>query len=365
MLRELENLKEQHREIERVLEQSLKKESDIRFALDQSTIVAITDERGLITYANDKFCEISKYSREELIGQDHRIINSGHHPKSFFIDLWRTIRRGEVWRGQICNRAKDGSIYWVETTIVPFRDAKNKPYQYVAIRSDITRLKHLEREIRDLPRLIMQAQEAERAYLARELHDDLGQSLASMKMFIQSTLAQYSEEDEDFSEASRQIVRYLDNVIEKTRRLSSGLSPSTLEILGLPTSIRQLVQDFRKVYKIKIRLQLGRLGQYRFQGDPINIFRIIQEALNNIVKYSKAGQAEIKFRKLRHQIELSITDDGCGFDLVHARREGLGLKTMRERVICLGGEFKVESQEGQGTRITIHLPIEEHNDVGT
>lgn len=127
---------------------SLKEITDYKYALDQSAIVAITDQEGIIQYANENFCKISQYSMKELIGQDHRILRSGYHTTGFMKDLWTTIADGKSWSGELCNKAKDGSIYWVDTYIVPFLNESGRPYQYLVITHDITKRKKAEEKLK-------------------------------------------------------------------------------------------------------------------------------------------------------------------------------------------------------------------------
>lgn len=172
------------KQIESQLNQSLKELADVKFALDCSSNVAITDHRGRITYINDKFREISKYSQAELIGQTHRLINSGHHPKEFFEEMWYTISNGHVWLGEMKNQAKNGDFYWVYTTIVPFLNESGDPYQYVAIHNDITERKRAElclvQQAKDLEKAFAELQQAQTRLIQTEKMSSLGQLVAGV-----------------------------------------------------------------------------------------------------------------------------------------------------------------------------------------
>lgn len=325
------------------LKATLKELADIKFALDASSILAITDQTGKIIYVNDQFCRISKYSRRELMGQNHRIINSGYHSKEFFKLLWQIIARGKVWQGEIKNKAKDGRLYWVDTTIVPFLNAKGKPYQYVSIRNEITERKRMEEEIKLLPKRIIQAQEEECNRIARDLHDDLGQSLATLKLLLQS------------GREYKRTVEYLDMIIERSRNLAMRLRPSTLDTLGLTTAFRLMFKDIERVRKIQIKFKSSRLEELTFNSEAINLFRVIQEAMTNVIKHSKASTVDITMKYAKDNLNISVKDNGKGFD-VQGQYKGLGLLTMRERVGLLGGDFQIISKINSGSRIIIDIP---------
>jgi two-component system sensor histidine kinase/response regulator len=143
----MRDLVRQHEQSQRDLHEALTDLAYQKFALDQHAIVSITDLNGDITYANDKLCEISGYSRAELLAKNHRMINSGTHPPEFFANLWQTITSGQVWHGEICNRSKSGQLYWVDATIVPLRDNFGAPSMFIAIRTEITKLRRMEEVI--------------------------------------------------------------------------------------------------------------------------------------------------------------------------------------------------------------------------
>lgn len=335
----------------RKLKTALKQLADVKLALDESSIVAITDARGIIQYVNDKFVEISKYSREELIGQDHRIVNSGYHDKAFMRDLWRTISSGSIWRGEIRNRAKDGTIYWVNTTIVPFIGEDGRPYQYLSIRNEVTKLKQVEQELKEMMARVIQVQEEERKRISRELHDGVGQSLFSLLIRIDRLLDDHAELEELHG-----LRREVSDIMEDIRSLARELRPSVLDDLGVGPAVRTYVENYAAHFGIDVKLSVNLRGRPDISTET-TIYRVVQEALTNVAKYADVDECEVVITEHDDRIETVVRDEGAGFHPAQSRT-GVGLFSMEERARGIGGTLTIRSAPGEGTEVRLVVPKE-------
>ena len=346
------------------LQASMRRLQDIQHALDQSAIVAATDQTGKITYANDKFCEISKYSRDELIGQDHRIINSGYHPKEFIRNLWRTIAQGNIWRGELRNRAKDGTIYWVDTTIVPFLDEYGKPWQYLAIRSDITPRKLAEEKLRDEAALTQLGRLS--AVVAHEVRNPL----AALKGSLQ-VLASRLPADLPGREIITPMLARIDALNQTVKDILTYSKPSPPKVQRVSTAplITEVVNTTRAAIP---GAAIEITGQpVVVKADPEMTRAVLLNLLMNACQASPVGTVELQTAAANGQCRIHVLDRGPGiptevrehlfepFVTTRSGGTGLGLAIARRLTQVQGGTLALEDRAGGGTVATVTLPIVE------
>jgi PAS domain S-box-containing protein len=339
--------------VEQELRRTLKELAAMKFALDESAIVAITDQRGRITYVNDTFCEISKYWREELLGQDHRIINSGYHPKEFIKNLWRTIAQGRVWRGELKNRAKDGSIYWVDTTIVPFLNERGKPYQYVAIRYDITSRKEAEealREARDELEARVEERTAELAEAnvetvrARELAEAANRAksefLANMSHEIRTPMnavlgmtellldtelmREQRQHAETIHSAGESLLAIIDDILDFSKIEAGEMRLETidLDLRGVVEDVTLLAAERAHAKGLELASVVEHDVQTALRGDPGRIRQVLTNLLGNAIKFTEEGEVVVCTSLVEERdgtavVRFEVKDTGIGIAREH------------------------------------------------
>jgi len=351
-------------ETESQLAQSVRDLEDIRYALDQSAIVATTDVQGRIKYVNEKFCEISKYSRAELLGQDHRILNSQLHPKEFIRELWRTIAQGGVWRGELRNRAKDGTLYWVDTTIVPFLDARGKPWQYMAIRYDITQRKQQEETLREQSALARLGEMS--AVVAHEVRNPLAGIRGALQVISSRFPAAATEKKimGDIVARIDALSATLDDLLMFARPREPKMSP--LSVPSFLADVGAWLKQDKSLAEVQVEVD-AQDAVIVADGEQLRIV-FINLLMNAAQAMECRGRIVLSARVDGRGCELAVQDAGPGmpeevrgrvfepFFTTKTRGTGLGLPTVKRIVEAHHGTIALECPPEGGTRVRVTLP---------
>lgn len=377
----------EYKKSEFLLQKKLKENEDIKRALDQTSLVAITDPDGAITYASDLFCKSSGYSRAEILGRTHRLFLSGEHDRKFYETMWSTIKNGQIWRGEIKNKSKDGSFNWYFMTIVPFIDTTGKPYQYVAIRTDISAEKKADEQREALVRA-SEAIEARNQFISAASHE-LKTPITSLQMKLEIVLREYRRTDRKGIDETR-MAKMIESSIEQTRRLTglidtmldvakiaAGKLQLKLELVELTAFVRKVINGFSEDLK-GARCEAIIHGETPVWGtfDRIRIEQVITNLMNNAMKYAPGKPIEFTISSTRDRALISVRDFGMGiekefmknifsqFERANAAQKikgnGLGLWISKKIVEAHHGTITVTSEVGKGSTFTVELPRERH-----
>ncbi|MEY3475305.1 MAG: hypothetical protein RL087_1763, partial [Pseudomonadota bacterium] len=358
-----------------------------KFALDQHAIVSMTDLDGCITYANDQFCQITGYSREELIGRNHRLINSGMQPPAFFENLWKTIASGQVWRGEICNRNRRGELYWVYATLVPLMGEGGRPEQYIAIRTDITGRKAAEASLQVAKEAAEQANQAKSQFLANMSHEirtPLNAVLGMLKLLQSTPLTSRQDDYVTKTEgAARSLMVLLNDILD-----FSKIEADKLALDPRPFRIDQMLRDLSVILSasvgsrpLEVLFDVDPALPRSLVGDDMRIRQVLINLGGNAIKFTEQGEVVIGVHVTSATpdavtLRLSVRDTGIGiteeqrahifsgFSQAEAsttRRfggTGLGLAISRRLVEMMGGRLELDSTPGQGSdfHFSIRLP---------
>jgi PAS domain S-box-containing protein len=319
---------------------------------------------------NQAYARAGRRSVEEFQGRNHFELYPHEENEAIFRAVVHTRTAYEAVAKAFVypDHPEWGVTYW-DWTLVPILDEAGEVDFLVMSLKDVTArrlaeaaLKESEEQLRFLASAILSVQEKERGRLSRELHDGLGQALLVFKLQLRAIQRQLPEECSTLKKDCNFALQYMDEIIEDIRRLSHNLSPTVLEDIGLCAALKNLCQEFERLHNLKVTLGLEELASPLSRQTQIHLYRICQEALANISKHAQASRVSLVMEKQDGELAFIIEDDGAGFDVdeVTAREasgRGLGLAAMIERIRLLGGDLKINSRKGQGTRISFRVPV--------
>lgn len=356
------------RTVEQARLEADRRENETAFAAMAEGAV-ITDAEGRILWVNDAFCAIYGYTRAEVIGQNPRILKSGRHDAAFYREFWRQLIETGHWRGEVWNKRKTGEIFPEELSIQALRGPDGRIVRFISIFSDITERKRNEDELRrqrqqlvesetrlrELAEFLQTVREEERARIARELHDEMGQALTALRIDLGWLRGKCQPLGAPTVERVGAALGVVEHSIVSLRRISEDLRPAMLDSLGLAAAVEHYVAKFSERTGIACRLSMNR---EEFELDDrlaTTVFRIVQETLTNVARHAGASEVTVRVDEVDDGIRLTIEDNGRGISDAKDKKT-FGLLGMRERIAMLGGRLEIHSRPGKGTRIAGWLP---------